>query len=102
MKPETLAESIRVMQLLALYGELLSADSNRAGFIPWDGRSTIEVIGGTWLRANRTPSVPDRILQPLLATCAACSPRFAPAARHCRKPTARAPGCVPAPVTSRP
>ncbi|CAO0837349.1 integrase [Streptomyces microflavus] len=68
-EPETLAESVRVVQLITLYGDLLSTDSYRAGFVPWDGRSTIKVVGGTWLRANRTPSVPDHLLQPVLATC---------------------------------
>ncbi|MEU0097197.1 integrase [Streptomyces sp. NPDC006267] len=69
VEPETLAESIRVVQLITLYGDLLSTDSYRARFVPWDGRSTIKVVGGTWLRANRTPSVPDQLLQPMLATC---------------------------------
>ncbi|MET9544236.1 integrase [Streptomyces sp. NPDC006627] len=67
--PETLAESVRVVQLLTLYGELLSTDSYRAGFVPWNGRSTLEIVGVKWLRGNRTPVAPDHILQPLLATC---------------------------------
>ncbi|MCZ4102161.1 MULTISPECIES: integrase [Streptomyces] len=69
VEPETLAESVRVVQLITLYGDLLSTDSYRAGFVPWDGRSTIKVVGGTWLRGNRTPPVPDHLLQPALATC---------------------------------
>ncbi|MFE0055300.1 integrase [Streptomyces sp. NPDC059003] len=69
VEPETLAESVRVVQLLTLYGELLSTDSYCAGFVPWNGRSTLEIVGTKWLRGNRTPVAPDHILQPLLATC---------------------------------
>lgn len=69
VEPETVAEYVRIIQVITLYGELLSADGYRAGFVPWKGRSTLDVAGGSWLRANRTQPVPDHLLQPLLATC---------------------------------
>jgi hypothetical protein len=69
VEPETVAEYVRGIQVITLYGELLSADGYRAGFVPWKGRSTLDVAGGARLRANRTQPVPDPVPQPLLTTC---------------------------------
>ncbi|MFJ6636699.1 sensor domain-containing protein [Streptomyces sp. NPDC091376] len=69
LDPGTLSEIVRTMKLVPLYGELLSTDGHRPGFIPWPGKTAAQVVGAKSGRANRVPPVPDHILQPLLATC---------------------------------
>lgn len=69
LAPDTLSEIVRTMKLVPLYGELLSTDGHRPGFIPWPGKTAAQVVGAKSGRANRVPPVPDHILQPLLATC---------------------------------
>ncbi|GLF95221.1 integrase [Streptomyces yaizuensis] len=68
LDPATVAEHVQVLQLLALYGELLSTDRYTAGFMPWKGRTAARVSGRA-RTGNRTLPVPDAVLQPLLATC---------------------------------
>ena len=66
----TVAEHVRVMQLIAGYGELLSADRYRDGFAPWPGRSPGEVVGQASRSGEQSAApVPEAMLQPLLATC---------------------------------
>lgn len=65
----TMEEHVRVLQVLALYGELLSTDRYAAGFAPWKGMTPSQVVGRKQGGANSTPPVPDALLQPMLATC---------------------------------
>ncbi|MFD6802568.1 integrase [Streptomyces cyaneofuscatus] len=69
LDPNTMAEVPRGMQILALYSELLSTDRYPAAFAPWEGKTAAQVVGRDWAAQNRTPPVPDALLQPLLATC---------------------------------
>ncbi|MCX4591710.1 integrase [Streptomyces sp. NBC_01549] len=69
LEPKTTHEIVRVMQLLALYGELLSTDRYAARFAPWEGMTSAQVVGRLSDEGNRTHPVPDSLLQPLLATC---------------------------------
>ncbi|MEV4226989.1 integrase [Streptomyces bobili] len=69
LAPETVAEHVRCIQLITLYGELLSTDAYRNNFSPWDGQPANTVVGLKNTGENRTQPVPDQVLQPLLATC---------------------------------
>ncbi|WP_062980585.1 hypothetical protein [Nocardia anaemiae] len=69
LDPGTTAEVVRTMKTLALYTEVLSADSYRPGFVPWPGKTAAQVVGRTTWGGNRIPPVPDHVLEPLLTTC---------------------------------
>ncbi|WP_431040772.1 hypothetical protein ACQUSR_01935 [Streptomyces sp. P1-3] len=69
LDPGTMRELVSAIQMLALYGDLVSTDSYCAGFAPWKGKTATSVVGIKTNAQNRTPPVPDAILQPLLATC---------------------------------
>lgn len=60
---------VRVVQLIATYGDLLSSDSYRPGFSPWKGKTSSQVTGRKGKGPNKTLPVPDELLQPMLATC---------------------------------
>jgi hypothetical protein len=45
LDPATLQEIVRTMKLVPLYGELLSTDGHRSGFIPWPGKTIEEAKG---------------------------------------------------------
>ncbi|MEU4080039.1 integrase [Streptomyces venezuelae] len=60
---------VKILKLIAQYGELLSGDGYAAGFAPWKGKTATQVIGYKSKGPNLTPPVPDSMLQPLLATC---------------------------------
>jgi len=51
---------------LARYGELLTADRYRPGFVPWEGTSAKTVSGYSSHGENKTPPVPDHVLRPAL------------------------------------
>ena len=63
---------------LASYGDLLSADRYRDGFIPWDGRSSSKVAGMRPPAENKTPVVSQGVLQPLLAAALYVTTTIAP------------------------
>jgi len=65
----TLSLTVRTMQSLVLYRELFSTDSYRSGFMPWNGRNPNQIAGRHPGGENATPTVPDALLQPLLANC---------------------------------
>ncbi|WP_405738564.1 site-specific integrase [Streptomyces sp. NBC_01525] len=69
LEPGTMRELVSAVQVLTLYGELTSSDGYRTGFAPWSGKTATSVVGVKTTGSNRTPPVPDAILQPLLATC---------------------------------
>lgn len=69
LDPETVVIVVRAMQVIALYGELLSADAYADAFVPWDGRPATLVVGAKPSGENSVGPVPDDLLQPLLATC---------------------------------
>ncbi len=69
LDPGTMRELVSAVQVLTLYGDLASTDGYHAGFAPWKGKTATSVVGVKTNAPNRTPPVPDAILQPLLATC---------------------------------
>ncbi len=52
---------------LAFYGELFTADRYAAGFRPWGGKTATTVVGYRKSKENKTPVVPQPVLQPMLA-----------------------------------
>src|SRR5882757_1443676 len=69
LDPESVTEVPRSMQALVTYKELLSADAYRDDFLPWNGRSPWQIVGGKKRGENATQPVGDDLFQPLLATC---------------------------------
>ncbi|MFF2128719.1 hypothetical protein ACFVW1_25680 [Streptomyces olivochromogenes] len=69
LDPGTMRELVSAVQVLSLYGDLASTDGYSAGCAPWNGKPAASVVGIKLNAQNRTPPVPDAILQPLLATC---------------------------------
>jgi integrase len=63
---------------LASYGDLLSADRYPDGFTPWNGKSTAQVAGMRPPAENKTPVVPQEVLQPLLAAALYVTAAIAP------------------------
>ncbi|MGW6871325.1 site-specific integrase [Streptomyces xanthophaeus] len=92
--PGTLANSLRPVQYLALYGELFSTDGYPAGFVPWGGRPISEVAGAVHSAGNTVPPVPEEVFQPMLAAALhlvqVIGPHVAPEwARHVEHRTGR-------------
>jgi integrase len=52
---------------LADYRDLLTADRYAAGFIPWRGRTSSQVVGFRPSGENKTPPLDEQTVQPLLA-----------------------------------
>lgn len=65
----SVAARVWVVQLLAIYGELFTADRYRPGFAPWNGKPANTVTGHQRSGENKTPPVPLPVLRPLLAAC---------------------------------
>lgn len=69
LEPYSTVAHVKILKLIAQYGELLSGDGYAAGFVPWKGKTATQVVGYKSKGPNLTPPVPDSMLQPLLATC---------------------------------
>jgi hypothetical protein len=51
---------------LAFYQPLFSTDGYRPGFYPWAGRTATDVVGFRRVGENKTPTIPDTVLRPML------------------------------------
>ncbi|MGO8889490.1 MAG: hypothetical protein ACLP8X_17265 [Streptosporangiaceae bacterium] len=67
LSPGTLQAVAAVIIELGAYAELFTADRYRDGFTPWRGRTASQVAGFRSGGENKTPSVDQQLLQPLLA-----------------------------------
>lgn len=66
--PGTRKRIAATVQQLAAYNDLYSADRHRSGFVPWQGRTAWEVVGGQRTATeNAVQPLPDAHLRPLLA-----------------------------------
>lgn len=69
--PQSLLSIVSVMQEIADYRELLSADCYRSGFRPWGSSTAGQVTGAPIgrLAPIKTAPLDDRVLSPLLTAC---------------------------------
>lgn len=66
-KNRTLVTIVKVIQSIADYAPLLSADRYRDDFRPWGARTPGRVLGTPCRPPNSTPPLPDEVLHPVLS-----------------------------------
>ncbi|MFJ7592323.1 site-specific integrase [Streptomyces sp. NPDC097617] len=63
----TRTDAVQAIMEPAFYTELFTADAYRPGFIPWNARSAHSIVGKVVTKKNKTPTLNQSVLKPILA-----------------------------------